>query len=91
MACAFTPWLSQEEAGKLVYDRAVRSAKDIPNLCQLSIDESSLHKVPFGYKEKVSFDCPATDHNYGIAKGTSNVWITFYKGLWGMPEKVVAR
>jgi hypothetical protein len=63
----------------------------IPDLCEMSVHRDTIKKVPFGYTEKVSYDCKATDPEYGILGATDVVFITFYKGIIGMPEKTVTK
>ncbi len=85
------PWLTAEEAIQLVDARVAKMQRENPNLCAMSVDKKSIRKVPFGYTEKVSYDCTVTDDFYGVSKSTNIVYITFYKGLLGMPGKTVQK
>lgn len=88
---AWCPWLSKEEAMNLVTMRIAQMEQESENLCAMFIYEDSVKKVPFGYTEKVSYDCALTDKEYGIEQSKNIVFITFYKGLLGMPRKTVER
>lgn len=88
---AWCPWLSKEEAVKVVAERIAQMEQENENLCAMFIYEDSIKKVPFGYTEKISYDCTITDEEYGVEQSKNIVFITFYKGLLGMPNKTVKR
>lgn len=87
LVLAWAPWLSAEEALNIVDSRVVQMQEQNKNLCALFINRDSIRKVPFGYTEEVSYDCTVTDTVYGVRQATDTVFITFYKGLLGMPNK----
>lgn len=86
---AWCPWLKADEALGIVEARVLRMQEENQDLCAMSVYRDSIRKVPFGYTEKVSYDCAITDAEYGILKATDTVFITFYKGLIGMPNKSI--
>lgn len=86
---AWCPWLTAKDALNIVDAKVLQMQQDIPDLCEMSLNKKSIMKVPFGYTEEVSYDCTATDDTYGILKSRNAVFITFYKGLLGMPHKKV--
>jgi hypothetical protein len=88
---AWCPWLSKEQAMKIVDDKVVKMQEDNPDLCPMLVNEETISKTLFGYTEKVSYDCNAVDAVYGVEGGSDVVFITFYSGLIGMPQKVVKR
>ena len=88
---AWCPWLKKDEALSIVDARVLQMQEKNKNLCAMSINRDSILKVPFGYTEEVSYDCTTTDAVYGVEKSTDTVFITFYKGLLGMPNKKVER
>src|SRR5690242_3070158 len=83
---AWCPWLTEAQAIGLVDARVAKMRQENPNLCAMTIHRDSIQRVPFGYTEKVSYDCTANDPVYGVTKSTDIVVITFYKGLIGMPN-----
>lgn len=85
------PWLKADEAMNIVEARIVKMQNEHSDLCTMSVYRDTIRKVPFGYTEKVSYDCTAKDSEYGVLKATDVVFITFYKGLIGMPEKTVGK
>ena len=86
---AWCPWLKPPEAQQLVDVRVQELQNQYTDLCAMTIHKDTLSKVPFGYSEKVSYDCTVTDSLYGIQKSTNTVFITFYKGLIGFPVKTI--
>jgi len=61
------------------------------DLCAMFINKDSITKVPFGFTEEVSYDCTITDTVYGVLQSRNTVFITFYKGLIGMPNKTIKK
>lgn len=88
---AWCPWLKADEAMKIIDTRVTQMKEKSPDLCAMSINRDSIQKVPFGYTEKVSYDCAITDVEYGVLQSSNVVFITFYKGIFGMPNKTVAK
>ena len=88
---AWCPWLKAEEALDIVDARILQMQEENPDLCVMSVNKSSIAKVPFGYTEEVSYDCTINDSVYGVSKSRDTVFITFYKGLLGMPNKNIKR
>jgi len=88
---AWCPWLTKDEALGLVDAKVAALQQSNPNLCAMFINRDSIRKVPFGYTEKVSYDCTIADTEYGVSQSTNIVFITFYKELLGVPNKTVAR
>ena len=86
---AWCPWLKADEALSLVDARVIEMQEKNENLCAMFIDRDSIRKVPFGYTEKVSYDCTVADSIYGVLKSSNTVFITFYKGILGMPHKTI--
>lgn|GEM_PF-3104200 len=86
---AWCPWLSKEEAVKLVDERIAELQAEKEDLCAMFIDRDSVKKTFFGYTEKVSYDCSVNDPENGIPQSTNVVFITFYKGLIDVPSKTV--
>lgn len=84
---AWCPWLKAEEAVSIVDAKVAQMQAQNPDLCTMFIHRDSIQKVPFGYTEKVSYDCTLNDDVYGVLKATNVVFITFYKGIFGMPKK----
>ena len=87
---AWCPWLKAEEALSIVDAKVTQLRRENPDLCAMFVNKSSIKKVPFGYTEEVSYDCTITDDLYGVLKSHNTVFITFYKGLFGMPKKTIA-
>lgn len=83
--------MTPEQAVGIVDAKVAEMQAENPNLCAMSVDQDSVNKVPFGYTEKVSYDCTLTDPLYGIPKSTDTVFITFYNKVIGMPGKVVQK
>ena len=91
IALAWCPWLSVEEA-QIIVDREVANAQEKnPNLCALFIRKDSIRKIPFGYTEQVSYDCSVNDPVYGVRESSNVVFLTFYKGIFGIPNKTIKR
>ncbi|MFA5778388.1 MAG: hypothetical protein WC870_02805 [Candidatus Paceibacterota bacterium] len=88
---AWAPWLKVEEALNIVDSRVAQMQEQNENLCAMFIDRDSIRKVPFGYTEKVSYDCTITDTVYGVRQATNTVFITFYKEIIGMPNKTAQK
>ncbi|OGI94495.1 hypothetical protein A3A03_00275 [Candidatus Nomurabacteria bacterium RIFCSPLOWO2_01_FULL_40_18] len=86
---AWCPWLKAEDAMQIVDARVAEMQAENEDLCAMTVDKNSITKVPFGYTEEVSYDCSITDPEYGVLKSRGRVFITFYKGLLGMPSKTV--
>lgn len=88
---AWCPWLKAEEAINIIDARVAKMREKSPDLCAMFINRDSIRKVPFGYTEKVSYNCAVTDVEYGVLQSTNVVFVTFYKGILGMPNKTVAK
>ncbi|OGI68448.1 hypothetical protein A2738_01015 [Candidatus Nomurabacteria bacterium RIFCSPHIGHO2_01_FULL_42_15] len=86
---AWCPWLTAEEASNIIDNRVAEMQEANPDLCAMEINKDSIRKVPFGYTEEVSYDCSVSDPIYGVFQSTEIVFITFYKGLIGMPNRKV--
>ena len=84
---AWSPWLKAEEAMQLVNAKVIKLQEQKPNLCAMFIHENTIRRVPFGYTEQVSYDCTVTDTVYGVEQSRNIVFVTFYKGVIGMPSK----
>lgn len=91
IALAWCPWLTKEEALGLVDTKVAQLQEENTDLCAMFINRDSIQKVPFGYTEKVSYDCTITDTIYGVSQSTDIVFIAFYKGLIGMPNKTITK
>src|SRR3989344_8239503 len=87
IALAWCPWLSREAALSLEDAKVAQMRAENPNLCTMFINPDSIRKVPFGYTERVSYDCTLNDEIYGVLQSQNIVFITFYNGLLGMPQK----
>ena len=86
---AWCPWLSANEAMQLIDTQVAKMQEETPNLCPILTHRESIQKVPFGYTEKVSYDCTVVDSVYGIQKSFYVVFVSFYKGLIGIPDKAI--
>lgn len=84
---AWCPWLKMDEAKSIVDEKVAQMQEKEPNLCAMFIHRDSIQKVPFGYTEKISYDCTLNDAVYGVLKSTDVVFVTFYKGIFGVPSK----
>ncbi|HYD90844.1 MAG TPA: hypothetical protein VEA37_05070 [Flavobacterium sp.] len=84
----WSPWLYQSDAINLVDARIAELKQTEPDLCPMTADQSSIKKVPFGYVEKVEYDCTREGEIPEAMEASYNtVFITFYKGIIGMPKK----
>lgn len=88
---AWCPWLRADEVANIVDAKIAQMQEQNPNLCATFTHRDSIQKVPFGYTEKISYDCTLNDAVYGVLKSTNVVFITFYKGLIGMPGKTIQK
>ena len=88
---AWCPWLTAPQAAELVSTGVAQAQEQNPDLCSQTVIENSIRKVPFGYTEEVSYNCATNDPLYGIAQSTDIVFVTFYKGLWGIPNETVQK
>jgi hypothetical protein len=84
---AWCPWLTVSQALNIVDTEVAQVQKQNPDLCSQTVNRNSIKKVPFGYTEEVSYNCAINDPAYGVAQSTNIVFITFYKGLWGIPNE----
>ncbi len=85
--CAWCPWLAPEDAKQLIYNKVYESQSTLQNGCNLTIDERSFKKVPFGYKQTVAYNCTfITDF---ITEGENNVFITFFKEVLNVPHPII--
>lgn len=91
LVLSWCPWLSTDEAMQLVDAKVMEMKNNNPDLCAMFVHRETLIRVPFGYSEKVSYDCTATDSVYGIEQSFNVAYITFYKSIIGIPVKVVER
>jgi len=90
LVLAWCPWLTKEEALSIVDARIAQLQKSNPNLCEMIPDIESITKVPFGYNENVLYDCSGEDDPvYGGSKTNNEIFVTFYKKIWGRPHGVV--
>ena len=87
LVLAWCPWLKADEALSIIDAKVAQMQEQNSNLCAMFVNKDSIQKIPFGYTEKVSYDCTINDAVYGVLKSTDVVIITFYKGLLGMPSK----
>ena len=85
------PWLKAPEAVQIVEREVLKLQEQEPDLCAVTIHPETIQRVPFGFTEQVSFDCTANDPIYGVVKSTNIVFITFYKGLWGLNPKILKK
>jgi hypothetical protein len=90
IALAWCPWLTSNDALSAVNTQMIQLQQSNPNLCPMTADVNSITKVPFGYTEQVSYNCAAKDPVMGISKSVEIVFITFYKGVFNMPNQTVA-
>jgi len=88
---AWCPWLKPEEVIQIIDTRVAEMQAANEDFCAMWVDKGSITKVPFGYTEKVSYDCTVTDPQYGVLKSTNTVFVSFYKGIIGMPNKKVGK
>jgi len=88
---AWCPWLTRNEAANLVGKEVTRIKTQYQNLCKTWIEQNSLTKVPFGYTQKVWYDCTENDPDYGITRSTNIVFVSFAENVWNVPKKIVTR
>jgi len=81
---AWCPWVSATDASQIVDDAVAKMEAVYPNLCVVTINKDSLQKVPFGYTEEVSYDCTKKDSDFGVLKDSDIVFVTPYKGTFGL-------
>ncbi len=87
IVCAWSPWLKPEDAKQLIYNKVYESQSTLQTGCNLSIVEGSFEKVPFGYRETVSYNCTfVTDF---ITEGKNNVFLTFFKEVLNVPHPII--
>ena len=86
---AWCPWLKADEALSIVDTKVAQLQEQNTNLCSISVDQTSIQKVPFGYTEKVLYDCTANGPEYEVLKSTDTVFVTFYKGIFGPPIRTL--
>ncbi len=86
---AVCPWFTKDQAAAIVLTKAQQLVAENPRLCATYLNEDSITRVPFGYREDVSYDCSVTDPDLGIPKEKTRVYILFYGGVVGMPSKSV--
>jgi hypothetical protein len=82
---AWCPWLKMDEALSIVNTKVAQLQEQNTNLCSISVDQTSIQKVPFGYAEKVLYDCTANGPEDAVLKSTDTVFVTFFKGTFGPP------
>ena len=88
---AGAPGLTEKDAMAIVEAKSIQLKQSNPDLCDQFIDRSSIKKVLFGYRETVSYDCIHTDPQDGYLKDTVSVFVTFYRGVIGMPEQALTK
>jgi hypothetical protein len=88
---AWCPWLKAEEALEIVDSKILEMKEENLDLCQISVNKKSINKVTFGYTEEYSYDCGVTDSVYGVKQSRGVAFITFYKGLVGLPVEIVKK
>lgn len=87
--CAWCPWITPKEAHQLINTKITVLQNSIPDLCPIQVVDNTITKVPFGFKEKLFYDCSKVDDTYGVEKSENTVFVTFYRGVIGMPNKLV--
>jgi hypothetical protein len=87
--CAWSPWLTAEEAHEIINQKIILLEKSYPDLCPIKIRDNTIHKVLFGYREKIYYDCSEINDIFGVEKAENVVFVTFYKETIGLPKKFV--
>lgn len=81
---AWCPWLKQDAVTAAItqqFDPAFRETKPLySGPCTLT-NLSNVHKVAFGYKADISYDCEVS------GAGMTSVTYTFYNTIMGVPSK----
>ncbi len=90
LVLGWCPWFKADEAMQIVDTRIAELQVQHADLCAMNVFKDTIKKVPFGYTEEVSYDCRVTDSIYGVPESHNIVFITFFKGLVGMPEKTIS-
>lgn len=89
--CAWSPWLTAQEAHEIINQKILLLEKSYPDLCPIKIKNNTITKVLFGYKEKINYDCSEIDDIFGVEKAENIVFVTFYKDTIGFPKKFVRK
>lgn len=84
---AWCPWFAVGDAAQLIRAKVYQGQQDIQDGCVLSIDLNTMEKVPFGYRQSVSYTCSIGGDF--VSDGKNNVFVTFYKQVIGVPHPII--
>ncbi len=84
---AWCPWFEMTEAKQLIYARVYENQQKLQEGCNLSIETTSLEKIPFGYRETVAYTCSLNGDF--VTEGKNTVFVTFFKEVINVPHPVI--
>ncbi len=87
IVCAWCPWFEMTEAKQLIYNRVYQSQSTLQEGCNLTIEQNSLEKIPFGYRQMVDYNC--TINTDFITEGKNTVFVIFFKQVVNVPHPII--
>jgi len=84
---AWCPWFEPVQAKQLIYNKVRESQSTLKNGCVLTIDQNSLEKMPFGYKQTVAYSC--TFNTDLLSEGKNIVFVTFFNTVLNVPHPLI--
>ncbi len=84
---AWCPWFEATEAKQLIYNKVRESQSTLQNGCVLTIDQNSLVKMPFGYKQTVAYNC--TLNTDFLTEGENAAFVFFFKEVINVPHPII--